>query len=384
MNTDIWHTLNRTNKNLKYISINMNKKTLFLLFLFPLFFSCGKQAAMPEQTSTDLMLTDSLRQVISVDTVRRTPLNNELLLNGRVAFDAEQVAQVYPIFGGTVTQVEVEAGDYVEKGDLLAVIRSSEVADFEKQQKDAVRRLALADRNLEAVRDMFGSGTASERDLLQAEQEAVGAKAEVKRLREVYDIYRIGANSTYDITSPVSGFVVGKNISRDMLIRSDREEELFTVSGLDNVWVMADVYEGDIRKIQEGALVRITTLAYGKDREFGGTIDKVYNLLDSESKTMKVRIKLNNKDYMLKPGMFTNVYVQCRVEGQLMPRIPAHALIFEGGKQYVVCVGTDGRLWMQEVGVYKQTDEYCYLNAGLKEGDVVVNKNALLVYNALK
>jgi len=79
-------------------------------------------------------------------------LNDELLLNGRVAFDAGQVAQVYPIFGGTVTQVEVEAGDYVKKGDLLAVIRSSEVADFEKQQKDAVRWLALADRNLEAVR----------------------------------------------------------------------------------------------------------------------------------------------------------------------------------------------------------------------------------------
>ena len=80
-----------------------------------------------------------------------------------------------------------------------------------------------------------------------------------------------------NITSPVSGFVVGKNISRDMLIRSDREEELFTISGLDNVWVMADVYEGDIRKVQEGAPVRITTLAYGKDREFAGTIDKVYN-----------------------------------------------------------------------------------------------------------
>ena len=59
-------------------------------------------------------------------------------------------------------------------------------------------------------------------------------------------------------------------------------------------------------------------------------------------------------------------------------------LIFEGGKQYVVCVGTDNRLRVREVGVYKQTDEYCYPNAGLKEGDVVVNKNALLVYNALK
>ena len=58
--------------------MNMNNKSLFLLFLFSLFFSCGKQAAMPEETDADLMLTDSLRQVVSVDTVRRMPLNNEL------------------------------------------------------------------------------------------------------------------------------------------------------------------------------------------------------------------------------------------------------------------------------------------------------------------
>ena len=89
---------------------------------------------------------------------------------------------------------------------------------------------------------------------------------------------------------------------------------------------------------------------------------------------------------MLKPGeWFTGTCMyNAGVEGPLMPRIPAHALIFEGGKQYVVCVGTDNRLRVREVGVYKQTDEYCYLNAGLKEGDVVVNKNALLVYNAFK
>lgn len=362
----------------------MNKNNIFILLLFPLLAACGKQAVVQEEAAAGLMLTDSLRQVISIDTVRETPLNNELLLNGRVTFDADQVAHVYPVFGGTITEVNVEVGDYVRKGDILAVIRSSEVADFAKQQQDAAHQLAITDRNLEATRDMLESGTASGRDLLRAQQEAANAKAEVERLREVYDIYRINSNSTYNIISPVSGFVVAKNISRNMLIRSDQGDEMFTVSGLDNVWVMADVYEGDIRKVHEGADVRITTLAYGKDKEFTGAIDKVYNMLDDESKTMKVRIKLNNKNYMLKPGMFTNVYVQCRVDGQIMSRIPAHALIFDGGKQYVVCVGTDGYLYMQEVGVYKQTDTYCYLNAGLKEGDRVVNRNALLVYNALK
>ena len=71
----------------------------------------------------------------------------------------------------------------------------------------------------------------------------------------------------------------------------------------------------DISRVYEGAAVRITTLAY-RDKEFTGTVDKVYNMLDSESKTMSIRVKLKNEDYMLKPGMFTNVYVQtmcCRL-----------------------------------------------------------------------
>ena len=69
--------------------------------------------------------------------------------------------------------------------------------------------------------------------------------------------------------------------------------------------------------------------------EFTGTIDKVYHMLDRESKTMSVRVKLRNEKYMLKPGMFTNVYVQSAVKGESMPCVNAHAVIFEDGKEYL-------------------------------------------------
>lgn len=75
----------------------------------------------------------------------------------------------------------------------------------------------------------------------------------------MYSIYNITDPSTYVVKAPVSGFIIDKNINRDMQIRSDQGEEMFTISGLDDVWVMADVYEGDISKVKEGATVRITT-----------------------------------------------------------------------------------------------------------------------------
>ena len=136
-------------------------------------------------------------------------------------------------------------------------------------------------------------------------------------------------------------------------------------------------------RVKEGATVRITTLAY-KDMEFTGTIDKVYHMLDRESKTMSVRVKLRNEKYMLKPGMFTNVYVQSAVKGESMPCVNAHAVIFEDGKEYVVYVSKEGYLQMREISVYKQTEKFCYLRSGLKDGDRIVDRNALLVYNELK
>lgn len=362
----------------------MNKNLIVFILLLPLLGSCNKSVSSVEtDASVKLYLNDSLRRIVTVDTVKATALNNELLLNGRISFNPEQVAHVYPMFGGTILNVNAEIGDYVKKGEVLAVIRSGEVADYEKQQKEADQQVIRTNRNLEATRDMFRSGMTSERDVIQAVQEATTALAEQKRIREVYSIYHISGESTYDIKTPVSGFVVGKSISRNMQIRPDQGDELFTISGLDDVWVMADVYESDINKVEEGAPVRITTLAYG-DKEFSGIIDKVYNMLNNESKTMDVRIKLKNENYMLKPGMFTNVYVQCNVAKEEMPRVNSRAIIFEDGKQYVVCVSENGLLQMKEVEVYKQTKQYCFLQSGIKEGEQILDKNAILVYNALK
>ena len=240
----------------------------------------------------------------------------------------------------------------------------------------------LARRHMDATQDMYTSGMASDKDVLQAKQELASAEAEERRIKEIFSIYHFSGNAFYQLKSPVSGFIVEKQISRDMQLRPDQGDALFTISGLSDVWVMADVYESDISKVSEGADVRISTLAY-PERTFTGTINKVYHLLDSESKTMSVRIKLKNEDYLLKPGMFTNVSVKCKAEDTSMPRIDSHALVFEGGKNYVVTVEPDQRLKIKEVDVYKQLSKECYVSSGLSEGGRVLNNNVLLVYNAL-
>ncbi len=171
----------------------MNKHLITFILLVPLVCSCGKQATTSVDTREPLLLNDSLQEIITLDTVRDTPLTNELLLNGRV--NPERVAHVYPIFGGNVISVHAEVGDYVGKGDVLAVIRSGEIADIDKQRKEAEHQLAIANRNLEATQDMARSGMASDRDFLQAQQEQANAEAETKRIQEMYSIYNISSYS---------------------------------------------------------------------------------------------------------------------------------------------------------------------------------------------
>lgn len=364
------------------IKLNMNRILLPACLCAALLSACGGQTEAPQETTRELFLTDSLQNVVSVDTVHIHEVADELTLNGRVTFNQEQVARVFPIFGGTVTEVSAEIGDHVRKGDILAVIRSGEVADYEKQKKEAEQQLIIARRNLQSAQDMFASGMASERDVLQARQELSNAEAEEKRITEIFSIYHLAGKSLYIVKAPVSGFIVEKNINKEMQIRSDQNDEMFVISGLENVWVMADVYESNISKVHENAPVRITTLAY-PGKEFTGKIDKVYNMLNDESKTMNVRVKLTNENYLLKPGMFTNVSVISRSSDKQLPRIDSHALVFENGKNFVVTVDADGKLAVKEVEIYRQLSKECYLSSGVQEGDRILNKNVLLVYNAL-
>lgn len=116
-----------------------------------------------------MCLTDSLMQVVSIDIVHTRILIDELTLNGRVTFNQEQVVQVFPMFGGRVIAVNAEVGDYVHKGEVLAVVKSGEVAEYEKQLKDAEQQVAVTRRNWDVAQDMYNAGMASARDTLQAQ-----------------------------------------------------------------------------------------------------------------------------------------------------------------------------------------------------------------------
>lgn len=346
--------------------------------------SCTGKQTDSQEDDKQLALTDSLLKVVSVETVENRAMDDELTLNGRVEFDQTKVARVFPMLGGTVTSVGVQLGDHVERGQVIATIKSSDVADMEKSRTDADNQLRVAERNLQSVKQMFDDGMASERDLIDARRDVNSARAEKRRVAETAGIYHVAGGALYQVKAPVAGYIVERNINPQMQIRADQEDAAFVISGLKQVWVMADVYEADIAKVHEGQEVSITCLAY-KDKTFHGRIDKVMNMLDEESKTMSVRISLDNTNGRLKPGMFANVVVKTDIESHQasLPCISDGAVVFENGHNYVIVIGKDKSLSRREVAIAKRQYGRCYISDGISAGEKVVSRNALLVYNAL-
>ena len=325
--------------------------------------------------------TDSLLQNIDILEVELRPISNVLILNGKVNFESENIVEIFPIFGGNVTEVRVELGDYVNKGDILAIIKSSGVADLKKEEIEANANYMIAKRNYNMIKDMSESGLASEKDLIEAQAELENSNAQLNKIKEVFSIYNIRDNSEYVIKAPISGFIVDKKISREMLLRDDNNSEIFVISKLDNIWILADVYERDINKVKVGNNVEISVPAY-PDMKFNTTIDRIYNVLASESNTLTIRMKLENYNYLLKPGMFTKVVVQCDTGKDMFPTIVENALIFDKNKYFVI-VANGNDFEIREVEPFN-IDKYISINKGLNVGEKVVVKNVLVIYNAMK
>jgi len=358
---------------------------IFILLVSIMVSSCTKSdTANTEKASKPrFVISDLLMKSIKLEPARYEIEQNELELTGKISFNEDKVVRVYPLVGGTVEEIHVELGDYVKKGQVLAELKSTEVAQIEQDLIAAESNLKIAEKNESVLSDMAKSGLSSEKDVLTSKKELDKARAELAKVKRVISIYSINGRSNYIVKAPISGFIVEKNVTNDMQLRSDNSINMFTISDLAKVWVVANVYESDITKIQLGYNAEISTLSY-PDTLFKGTVDKIYNVLDPASKVMKIRIMMDNTSLKLKPEMFATVRVRHTGTEKLMA-IPAKAVVFDNSRNYVLVFKSQSHVEVHEVLVNKTYKDVAYIQEGsIKVGDQIVSRQQLLLYNALQ
>jgi len=341
--------------------------------------SCKKEENASIETK--FKLTETLSKEKELADVTVQTVQSDLTLTGKISFNEDKVARVFPLAGGFVRDLYVELGDHVKKGQVMAIIRSPEIAGFTKEGTEAESQVRVAEKNAQVAAELYKSGNISEVELINSQKELENAKGELSRIKAVLDMYSAGSGSVYPIKSPVSGVIVQKNIALNMELRTEDISPVFIVGDLDDVWVMANIYESDITKIKEGYDAEVTTISY-PDKIFKGKIDKIFSLMDAESKVVKARVTLKNDNFELKPEMFANVKVTYTEPVQKLT-IPAEALIFDKSRYFVMVYKADNDIETREVTVYKDTGKLIYIDNGLKEGEKVMTKFQLLVYDAL-
>ncbi|WP_338869951.1 efflux RND transporter periplasmic adaptor subunit [Spirosoma sp. SC4-14] len=356
-------------------------KTNFLLLIIGLAVLAGCEPKPAHEEQEAFSLSDAMMNRIKLDSVITQPVRSELTLVGKVVADENRVIKVFPLVGGSVEEVKVELGDYVRKGQTLASIRSSEVADLERQSIQANADLLLAEKNLRVTQDLFETKLTSQREVVAAQKEVERAQADVNRIKEVSRIYGIGKSSIYTVKAPIDGYVIEKNVNRDMQLRSDNADNLFTIGQISEVWVLANVNESDISRVRQGMDASIQTLSYPDD-VFQGHVDKIYTVLDPNTKAMTVRIRLHNTSMKLRPEMHATVTLRYTTGGQLAT-VPASSIIFDRSKRYVLVYRDRSTIETREVDVFKSLGNVAYISKGVKPGEKVISKDQLLVYNAL-
>lgn len=359
---------------------NRNINTYLLLTVsLILLNSCSDKQV--EETATAFSMSETMMEKCEFYEAKNEVVKNEIRLFGKITADNNKMAQVYPIVSGIVKSINVELGDYVKQGQILASIQSSEVASFQKEKLDAINDVAIAEKNLQVAKDLFAGKLNSEKDVSAAERELEKAKAELARINEIYSIYSLKGGSLFNVTAPISGFVVTKKINQNEQIKLDNSEPVFSIADIDEVWALANVNESDIGKIQVGYDVTVNTLAF-PDIPFKGKIDKIFNAIDPETKSMKVRIKIPNADLKLKPEMNCTVAVNLS-ENQSMITVPSSSVVFDKSKYWVMVFKDKHNIETRKVEIYRQLGEITYIKTGLKEGETVISKNGLLIYDAL-
>ncbi len=355
------------------------KKYIPFLALFIFLCSCRQQDQ--EVAEGRFRLTDTMLTRISIDTISDRAVLTELKLSAKITPQDKKMTSVFAVVGGLVTQVHASLGDHVEKGAVLASIRSTEIAEFERQLRDAQSDLMLAEKNLKVADDLFSSKLNSEKDVASAQKEVENARAELARIQEVMRIYRVNKSSVYNVVAPISGYVIEKKINENMQLPSGYDESIFTIAQLDEVFVTANVYENDIQKVKIGMPVEVEMLSYPEKR-LKGNVDKILSILDPESKTLKVNIRMLNPGLLLKPDMIATVYLAYD-EGGHMAAVPNEAVVFDNSRNYLMMYVARDSILTREVIPFKSAGGYTFFQNGIAPGEKVISRNALMIYDAI-
>jgi cobalt-zinc-cadmium efflux system membrane fusion protein len=377
--------------------VPLTSNFLVLVFVCLVLSSCGKgeqpapsNAAATTPTKAELAVESHPR--VETALVELGSGAHDLSLVGKVAYGEDHYSRISSPLQGRVLEVRAHLGEHVQAGNVLLVLDSPEIAQAYSEYAKEDSELQYATRAHELAKDLYENKALALKDLKQAENELIKARAEFRRAKERLLSLRVPAQelekplerqkitSRFELKSPLTGIVVERNVTPGQSIGGESGQVLFTVADLDMLQVVADVYERDLAYlslVKEGQPAKVSVEAY-PDMSFPATVATIGDVVDPTSRTIKLRALVNNKDHRLKPEMFARLHIEVGESTRLLT-IPREAVLEEDGKEFVYVVEGIDQYVKREVKVSTISPDQVRVLEGLVSGQRIVIKGAVLI-----
>ncbi len=336
--------------------------------------SAGRVKLNPEQ----------IRQ-IQVETLALRPQADMINATGTVEFNGDRTSRILPPVSGQVQNLRANVGDNVRQGDVLFEISSRDVTAAIGDHLSAHKDLDLSEKTYNMTKDLFEHQAASRIALEQAESDLAKNRQKVQQTDEALRVLGVDVSmvdvgdrvpSRIQVRAPIDGTVIERTVTNGQFVGSDTAP-LMTLADVSSVWVTADIFERDLRKVAVGEKADVTTNAY-PDERFSAEVSRIGSTVDAQTRTAKVRFLVLNTGRRLKPGMFINAALQLAASVDALT-VPANALFVEEGHNYAYLETEAGVFERREVTTAAGGGERVRITGGLSKGDRIAAGNVLLL-----
>lgn len=323
---------------------------------------------------------------VQVVIVKPRALTRSLRLTGAVAYNAFHTTPVITQVGGPVSRILVVPGEHVRQGQPLLEVSSPDYSQLLAAYLKARDTLRVATKNYERAQDLYAHHAIAERDLLQAESDKIQAQADLNAAEQSMKILGIkdpgqlakspSASAQIPLLAPIGGEVVERDVSPGQLL-TPGATQAFVISDMSTVWILANVYQGDLAYVKVGDTVSVTTDSYPDT--FHGKISFVSPALDPNTRTLQARIVVDNVGKKLKNNMYCLAVVTAGTVRNIIA-VPDSAVLRDDENQpFVYIESGSNQFGRRSVDIGQSQGGLTQILKGLSVGDKVVAEGSLFL-----
>ncbi len=355
-------------------------KPLFMKSLLALPFTLSLSAAPLIANALELTSQQMANVSLSTTTIAQREAAASMTVNGTLRADQQRLFRVSPVVDGLVTELKVVEQTQVRKGQLLARLRSKTLGQAQTDYLEARVRNDVAQADYLRIKGLSDDGVVATSRLLAVESQYKMADAMLdQRYRELTLAGMSNAQiealaqhpdniAGYALFSPVNGMLLEVGVENGQMLAAG--ETAFRIADLSIVWADVQIPVARMGDVALGAKATVRVAAYPQQR-FSGRLETLSGEVDINSQTLSGRVVIDNRQGLLRPGMYVQTELQGITQSGLM--VPASAVFRRGQDRYVFTVTGPRSFEPTKISAGKPTGAWVRIDSGVKAGDVVVS-----------